>query len=112
MGRGLGPLPALGPAGLGGQGASPEAGFLQAPPLAAAKLPLSQADGNLVPHSLPRRREGFSLGEKSVVGRCLVRMPPHRREACSVGVPEGEEVLGPRKPAFGDRPFCVRSLPR
>lgn len=76
MGRGLGPLPALGPAELGGQGASPEAGFLQAPPLAAAKLPRSQADGNLVPHSLPRRREGFSLGEKSVVGRARFECHP------------------------------------
>jgi hypothetical protein len=69
MGRGLRPLPALGPAGLGRQGASPEASFLQAPPLAAAKPPRSQASWAFVLRSLPRTCEGFSLEEKSVVER-------------------------------------------
>lgn len=91
MARGPGPLPALGPAGLGRQGASPEAGFLQAPPLAAAKPPCSQAGRAFVRRSLRRRCEGFSLGGE-IGGRAPAQITCHpaQRETYTPGIPEGE----------------------
>lgn len=69
MGRGPGPLPALRPAGLGRQGASPEAGFLQAPPLVAAEPPAARVAERSFCAPCGGDVRAFLLGEKSVVER-------------------------------------------
>lgn len=111
MGRGPRPLPTPGQAGWSRQGASSDACLIQAPlSLLPSRLAVKLAER---PFCAPCRGrwEGFFLGKKSVVERLPSSNATRPMEACCLGIPKGESVLGPSRASFVERVFLCEESP-